>query len=109
MRCDFKIAIGSITPHLFAVFSGGGKIILPGISSLGTILYNHSLPCDAAVKANYDMNPVPLDMSEAAMFAHLDVNIEGLVNLWGETTPIFAREFKQSHQLCFKCDDTPAW
>jgi len=55
------------------------------------------------------MNPVPLDMSEAAMFAHLDVNIEGLVNLWGETTAIFAGEFKQSHQLCFKCDDTPAW
>ena len=31
MQCDFKIAIGCVTPHLFTVFSGGGKNILPGV------------------------------------------------------------------------------
>ena len=99
MQCDFRIAIGSITPHLFVGFSGGGKIILPGISSFETILYNHRLPCDAAAKTKYETNPIPLDMSEAADFAHLDVNIEGLVNLWGETVDLFAGELKQSHDI----------
>ncbi len=99
MKCDFKIAIGSINPHLFTGFSGGGKIILPGISSFETILHNHSLPCDEAAKAKYETNPIPLDMAEAADFAHLDVNIEGLVNLWGETVALFAGELKQSHDL----------
>jgi len=99
MQYDFKIAIGSITPHLAAVFSGGGKIILPGISSLETISYNHNLPCDAAAKAKYETNPIALDMSEAADFAHLDVNIEGLVNLWGDTVALFAGELKRSHDI----------
>jgi nickel-dependent lactate racemase len=98
MQCDFRIAIGSITPHLFTVFGGGGKIILPGISSFETTSHNHSLPCEAATKAKYETHTVPLDMNEAADFAHLDVNIEGLINLWGETTAIFAGEFKQSHE-----------
>lgn len=99
MQCDFKIALGSITPHLFTLFSGGGKIILPGISSFETISYNHRLPCDAAAKTKYETHPIPLDMAEAADFAHLDVNIEGLVNLWGETVALFAGELKQSHDL----------
>jgi len=98
-ECDFRIGIGSITPHLFAVFSGGGKIILPGISSIDTIFYNHGLPCDPADKFNYDKNPVPLDMFEAADLAHLDVNIEGLINLWGDTTNLYVGELRQSHEV----------
>jgi lactate racemase len=97
MACDFKIAIGSITPHTFAVYSGGPKIILPGVASLETILHNHGLQADAATRANYETNPIRLDMEEAASFAGLDVNIEGIFNLWGDTVELFAGELKQSH------------
>jgi lactate racemase len=97
VQCDFKISIGSITPHLFAVFSGGGKMILPGVASRETIVYNHTLPCAAEDKPHYDRNPVPLDMSEAASFAHLDFNIEGLLNGWGDTCALFAGDLNLSH------------
>jgi lactate racemase len=97
MACDFKIAIGSITPHVFTVFSGGPKIILPGVSSLETIVHNHGLPADQAARADYVTNPIRLDMEEAAGFAGLDVNIEGILNLWGDTVELFAGELKQSH------------
>jgi len=35
-KCDLKIGIGSITPHIQAGFSGGSKIVLPGVASLET-------------------------------------------------------------------------
>lgn len=34
---DFRIGIGMITPHMDAGFSGGGKIILPGVCSCRTV------------------------------------------------------------------------
>ena len=37
MKCDLKITIGSIVPHIFAGFGGGSKIIMPG----GNLYRNH--------------------------------------------------------------------
>ena len=67
------------------------------MASLDTIVHNHGLQADAATKANYETNPVRLDMEEAAGFAGLDVNIEGILNLWGDTVELFAGELKKSH------------
>jgi nickel-dependent lactate racemase len=43
MKCDFKIGIGSIAPHVMVGFGGGSKIILPGVTSLGTNEAHHRL------------------------------------------------------------------
>jgi nickel-dependent lactate racemase len=102
IKCDFKIAIGSITPHSFAVFSGGSKMILPGIASLETIVHNHDIQTDSEGKVNYEKNAIHLDMDEAADFVGMDVNIEGLINLWGDTVELFVGEHKQSHAIGIK-------
>ncbi|GAH98314.1 unnamed protein product, partial [marine sediment metagenome] len=39
MKCDLKIAIGSVVPHPMSGFGGGGKIIMPGVASFETIDY----------------------------------------------------------------------
>ena len=36
MKCDLKIGIGSIVPHIMAGFGGGGKIVLPGVAAYET-------------------------------------------------------------------------
>lgn len=90
MHCDFKIAIGSVTPHPIAMFSGGGKILLPGAASIETIMANHTLPLTEQARTDYDTNPRRLDIEEAAKLAGLDVIIECIVNLWGDTVAIFA-------------------
>ena len=90
MHCDLKIAIASMTPHPFAVFGGGGKIVLPGVSSMETILANHIMPLTDEERASYDINPRRLDMEEAASFANLDVLIECIINMWGETVSLYA-------------------
>jgi nickel-dependent lactate racemase len=99
MKCDLKIGIGSIVPHIMAGFGGGGKIILPGVASYETILALHvsqtasgelefkdAITGMGAVKDN----PRRRDINEAAEIAGLDVKIDALVNGWGETVQVFA-------------------
>ncbi|MDR2095320.1 MAG: lactate racemase domain-containing protein [Treponema sp.] len=42
MFCDLRIGIGAITPHHFNGYSGGGKILFPGIAHIDTIQQNHA-------------------------------------------------------------------
>ncbi len=42
LDAELKILTGLIEPHPFAGFSGGGKSILPGISSFATMKFMHS-------------------------------------------------------------------
>ena len=99
MKCDLKIAIGSITPHVMTGLGGGGKIILPGVSSLESIEAVHRLGIKAGREhpdkpvvgmGIFDDNPMRLDIEEAATLAGLDVKIDCIVNTWGETAAIFA-------------------
>ncbi len=98
MKCDLKIAIGSIVPHIFSGFAGGAKIIMPGITSIDTTEAFHRLG-DKFRKEQPDKpigigiwhdNPLRLDMEEAAKLAGLDIKIDCILNMWGETTSIFA-------------------
>lgn len=42
MSCDLKIGIGSMLPHVFNSFGGGGKIICPGVAGIDTIQETHT-------------------------------------------------------------------
>lgn len=41
MEADFRIVISGLTPHSFAGFSGGAKMLIPGISNLEVIKRTH--------------------------------------------------------------------
>jgi nickel-dependent lactate racemase len=43
LNCTIKILTGFIEPHFFAGFSGGGKALIPGMASVKTIKFNHSI------------------------------------------------------------------
>jgi nickel-dependent lactate racemase len=99
MKCDLKIGIGSIVPHIMAGFGGGSKIVLPGVAAYGTIVAMHS--SRTSTKAGevkdtvtgmgaYKDNPRRRDINEAADIVGLDVKIDAVVNMWGETAGIFA-------------------
>lgn len=53
---DLRIAIGAVLPHPFNGFSGGGKIINPGISSIESIAGTHLGAAIAALEKG--LNPV---------------------------------------------------
>jgi len=96
MHCDLKIGIGSIVPHEMAGFSGGGKIVVPGVAAYETVLALHS-PRDSGgfndtisgMGALTD-NPRRRDIDEAVDMVGLDMLVNALVNTRGETTALYA-------------------
>jgi lactate racemase len=99
MACDLKIGIGCIIPHSMADFSGGGKIVLPGVASIEGICHNH---CDIGGECFGHVSPTgfgPIennasraDIDEAATMAGLDFKIDVIINERGEISGIFAGE-----------------
>src|SRR5688572_10933851 len=41
LAADLRITVGGVMPHPFAGFSGGGKIVLPGLSDLDAVVRSH--------------------------------------------------------------------
>ena len=93
MACDLKIGIGSIVPHSFSGFGGGGKIIFPGVSHINSIAFNHGkLVQDhpGSVGVGKIKGNVPrLDIEEATKMAGLDMKIDAILNLRAEITGLF--------------------
>ncbi len=101
MKADLKIGIGCIVPHPMTGFGGGAKIILPGVSSIDTVEYNHHTVREAAEASgkeaefgfgNSDNNAITLDMQDACRLSGLDVKVDALVNIRRETTHLFVGE-----------------
>ncbi len=88
---DFLITTGVINTHYMAGFSGGRKSILPGVSSYETIRSNHSMVLDRRVDlARLDDNPIHLQMSEAAVLANVDFNINLILDDHKQIAKIFS-------------------
>jgi nickel-dependent lactate racemase len=99
MKCDLKIGIGSIVPHIMAGFGGGSKIILPGVAAYGTIVAMHAPRVSSETEGIkntitgmgvYENNPRHRVINEVAEMVGLDMKIDAVVNAWGETAAIFA-------------------
>lgn len=101
MKADLKIGIGCIVPHPMTGFGGGAKIILPGVSSIDTVEYNHHTVREAAEASGIDTafgfgnnenNAITLDMQDACRLSGLDVKVDAMVNIRRETTHLFVGE-----------------
>ncbi len=63
------LVLGSVEAHYFAGYTGGRKIVMPGIAGFSTIEQNHKLALDPAARALVlEGNPVHADMDEALGF-----------------------------------------
>jgi nickel-dependent lactate racemase len=110
MKCDLKIGIGSIVPHIMAGFGGGSKIVLPGVAAYETILALHS-PRQAGGGAFADTvsgmgaledNPRRRDIDEAAEIVGLDMIVDAVVNGRGETAALFAGAPRPTYAAALK-------
>jgi nickel-dependent lactate racemase len=108
MGCDLKIAIGSIHFHRLMGFSGGSKIISPGVAGIETIQYNHGNvggfgpgfkvhPTCGYLKN--EGNVMRLDSEETARMAGLDFKVDMVNNVDRDPIAIFAGDFVQEQRL----------
>ena len=95
MGCDLKIGVGCCCPHTQAGYGGGAKTILPGVSSIETIVANHKL---AQAWGFIEKNDLRLDMEETARMAGLDVKIDTILNERAEITGCYVGDFVEEHR-----------
>ncbi|NLX83909.1 MAG: nickel-dependent lactate racemase [Clostridiales bacterium] len=72
-EADRRICLGNIEYHYFAGYSGGGKAIMPGVSTRAAIESNHRMMVQPeACAGRLDGNPIREDIEEAAAVCGVD-------------------------------------
>jgi nickel-dependent lactate racemase len=90
-EADVKIGVGMIVAHPFAGYSGGPKIVMPGICGRKTIAWNHSYGRDPKTALGIrEGNPIWEDMLEMARLAELDMKVDAILNIRNEVINVFA-------------------
>ena len=111
MACDLKIGIGTVLYHRMSGFSGGGKIINPGVSGIETIRHNHGpvggfgpglKPHPSTGYMVNDSNILRLDAEETARIAGLDFKIDTVLNLDRDPIEVYAGDFVQTQRAASK-------
>jgi nickel-dependent lactate racemase len=100
-EADLRIGIGCVTAHAQVGFSGGGKIILPGVAHMDSIDHYHKDPEAkhpmAVVSGDTEDNVLRANIDEAARLAGLHFKVDVLINDRGETTAVFAGDVLEAH------------
>ena len=106
MSCDLKIAISNIVPHPSYGFGGGGKIVMPGVSSYESIYDHHGVTHKASrsprtpdAKGVFDGNTSPIDAMEFARMAKIDFSINCMLNEKANVVAIYAGDIGAAHKL----------
>ena len=93
LEADLKILTGLIEPHPFAGYSGGGKSILPGISSFDTMRFMHSfdlLDQEAVGPASLAGNPFHTHVRQVARRVGVDFVVNALQDQQRRLIGLFA-------------------
>lgn len=101
LAADLRIVTGLVEPHLMAGYSGGRKVVCPGIASKDTIRHFHHprmLEPEAATNGILEGNPVHRFALEVARKARVDFNVNVTVDEQRRLTGVFAGELEQAHR-----------
>ena len=102
---DRIVLVGSVTFHYFAGFTGGRKLICPGLASAATITATHKLAFDCETRqrrsgvgtARLVGNPVHEAFVEAAAYARPSFAVTTIVNDTGRITDMTCGHWNTSH------------
>ena len=99
---DVRITTGFIEPHFFAGFSGGPKMVAPGLAALETVLELHSAARIGHPNARWgivDGNPIHDAVRDIASRADVTFNLDVALNRDHQITGVFAGDLFDSHRL----------
>ena len=98
---DFRITTGFVEPHFFAGFSGGPKMVAPGLAGFETIMQLHSAPLIAHPNATWGVtegNPIHDAIREIAAKTRVDFSLDVTINESHQITSVHAGELFAAHQ-----------
>jgi len=100
VEADVRITTGFVEPHFFAGFSGGPKLVSPGLAGLETILHLHDARRIGHPDARWGVlegNPVHDDVRAIAAGTGVDFGFDVLLNRDQEIVAAFAGELLVEH------------
>ena len=93
VQADLKITVGLIEPHLMAGYSGGRKLICPGLAALETVKVCHGPSLLEHPKADcgfLEGNPVHEENTKIALLAGCDFIVNVTINSSRQITSVHA-------------------
>ena len=108
-EADLKILTGSIKPHSYAGYSGGGKALLPGVCSMDTIIADHDYDSTLhpnALVGHMEGNPIRVDIEEAALLVDNCFMVNGILNSKKEIVSVVAGDVIKAHREGVKLLDS---
>ncbi|HVR33867.1 MAG TPA: nickel-dependent lactate racemase [Acidimicrobiia bacterium] len=100
VESDVRITTGFVEPHFFAGFSGGPKLVAPGLAGLETVLTLHDARRIASPNATWGVcegNPVHDDIRDIAGETSVDFAFDVILNRDKAITHAFAGELLSMH------------
>jgi nickel-dependent lactate racemase len=98
---DFRITTGFVEPHFFAGFSGGPKMVAPGLAGLATTMVLHDARHIGDAKAIWGVtegNPIHDDVREIARMTGVDFAFDVTLNGEKRITAAFAGDLFEEHR-----------
>ena len=93
LEADLRITLGLVEPHFFAGFSGGPKMVAPGLAGFNTIMQLHNARRIGSPKATWGItegNPVHDPIREISQQTGVDFALDVTVNRERRITSAFA-------------------
>jgi len=100
MEADLHITLGFIEQHLMLGFSGGRKLIAPGLAAQETIKVIHSprfMREPMATEGSIEANPLHAELLEIARMAHHDFVLDVTLTQQREISGVFAGDPVEAH------------
>lgn len=98
---DLRLTLGFIEPHLMAGFSGGRKLVVPGLAAQETIKVIHSprfMREPAAVEGSVEDNPLHRELVEIAGMAGHSFMVDVALARDRRIAAVFAGEPRAAHR-----------
>ena len=100
VEADIRITTGFVEPHFFAGFSGGPKLVAPGLAGLETVLTLHDaerIGSDRATWAVCEGNPVHDDVRAIAAGTGVDFALDVVLNSEQQVVSAFGGSILEMH------------
>ena len=101
LAADVRVSSGFVEPHLFAGFSGGPKMVAPGLAGLETVLVLHDARRIGHPSARWgviDGNPIQADVRAIATATGVNFALDVVLNRQREIVAAFGGELLAMHR-----------
>ena len=110
LDADVRITTGFVEPHFFAGFSGGPKMVAPGLAGLETVMTLHDARHIGHPRATWGItegNPIHDDVREIARMVTVHFAVDVTLNREQKITAAFAGDvFAEHRAACAHAKDT---